>query len=289
MAEDRNTRKLYIQQYSKIAIKEMKRTGIPASIKLAQGILESGSGTSSLARTANNHFGIKCHDNWQGATVLKDDNKPNECFRKYRSPEQSWLDHSDFLTSRPRYASLFKLNKSDYKGWARGLQRAGYATNPQYAQRLIAIIEEEGLHHLDRGANLKIFSRETAATNLDPRFNYRQRTGRVNGIPCIRVQSGDTFETIAAYFNISLPKLLEYNDKQETSIRVGMNVFLKAKKNKAARAHARHRVQEGETAYWISQEYGIKLYRLLDYNYLKPNETLRPGETIFLRGYNDMQ
>ncbi|MDR2130254.1 MAG: glucosaminidase domain-containing protein [Odoribacteraceae bacterium] len=283
--ETKNARKAYIQKFSKIAIKEMVRTGIPASIKLAQGILESSSGTSPLAQEGNNHFGIKCHENWQGATIRKHDNERNECFRKYKSPEESWLDHSDFLTSRQRYASLFQLRRTDYKGWAYGLQEAGYATNSSYAERLIRIIEEEGLDALDRGEKITTGNR-VYVTNT-PHANYLERRTKVNGIPCITVREGDTFDAIATYFNIPLWKLLEYNDKRETSIRVGMNVFLKAKKNKASKSNTRHKVREGETAYWISQMYGIKLYRLLEYNYLRANDKLLPGEILTLREYND--
>ena len=144
-----DSRKAFIKKYKSIAIEEMDRTGIPASIKLAQGMLESGCGTSKLAVNANNHFGIKCH-NWNGASFTMDDDKRNECFRKYRNPEESWVDHSEFLLSRPRYAFLFDLPKTDYKGWAKGLKKAGYATASDYAQKLIKIIEEEELYQFDR-------------------------------------------------------------------------------------------------------------------------------------------
>jgi LysM repeat protein len=283
--ENKNTRREYIQKYSKIAIREMKRTGVPASVKMAQGILESGSGTSTLARKGNNHFGIKCHDNWNGATIKKHDNEPDECFRKYKSAEASWTDHGNFLASRQRYAALFRLEKTDYKGWARGLQEAGYATHPAYAERLIRVIEEERLHVLDRqvtgGRDEK-----RAYRSRDARVNYRQRVTRVNGIPCIVAREGDSFAAIASYFNISTRKLLGYNDKRETSIRPGMNVFLKAKKKKADKAHAEHRVKEGESAYWISQMHGVKYQRVLEYNRLNAGEPLVPGETISLRKYN---
>lgn len=139
----------YIKKYKDLAIQEMDRTGIPASIKLAQGILESGCGRSELSINANNHFGIKCHD-WSGPSFKKDDDRKNECFRKYKSPEQSWVDHSNFLTSRSRYSFLFELPKTNYKGWAKGLKKAGYATAPDYAQKLIRIIEEEKLFIYDR-------------------------------------------------------------------------------------------------------------------------------------------
>jgi LysM repeat protein len=219
-----------------------------------------------------------------------DDNQLNECFRRYASPEESWVDHSDFLTSRPRYAHLFRLGKNDYKAWAKGLQEAGYATNIHYARRLVTIIEEEGLHRLDEGDKGKhARTRERKEKTGYQLANYRERVVRVNGVPCVQTREGDTFEAIAVYFNIPLWKLLDINDKREPSIRPGLNVYLKAKKNKAAKAHTRHRVKTGETAYWIAQVYGIKLNRLLDYNYLRVNEPLRPGETLFLRGYNTMR
>ena len=143
-------RKEFIRKYKHIAIREMERTGIPASITLAQGILESGCGESELAVNANNHFGIKCHETWNGDTYTMDDDTRDECFRKYKNIEQSWIDHSDFLTSRPRYAGLFSIPTTDYKAWAKGLKAAGYATNPQYANMLIKIIEEEELYKFDR-------------------------------------------------------------------------------------------------------------------------------------------
>ena len=274
--ENRNARKEYIQKYSKIAVREMERTGIPASVKMAQGIVESASGTSYLAREGNNHFGIKCHENWKGATIARHDNKRNECFRGYRSAEESWADHSRFLTSRQRYAPLFRLNKTDSKGWARGLQKAGYATNPKYAEMLLRVIEEEQLYLLDKGG----MDDPTGVSN------YQRRVVKVNGIPCIRTEQGDSFAKIAAYFDIPLWRLLEYNDKQETSIRAGMNVFLKAKKKRADRKHAHHAVKEGETVYWISQMYGVRYERLLDYNRLRGDEKLLPGETLSLRKRN---
>ena len=137
-----DVRKKYIAKYKATAIEEMKKTGIPASISLAQGILESGNGMSELAVYANNHFGIKCHE-WKGASYNMDDDAKDECFRKYKNADESWKDHSEFLTGRPRYAALFKLKKDDYKGWAKGLKAAGYANNPKYAELLIKIIEEE--------------------------------------------------------------------------------------------------------------------------------------------------
>ena len=278
-------RKAFIRKYRNIAIEEMDRTGIPASITLAQGILESADGTSELARMAKNFFGIKCHD-WQGATYIMDDDKKNECFRKYRYAEESWVDHSDFLVSRSHYAPLFKLSKTDYKGWAKGLKKAGYATDPNYAQRLIQIIEDEQLYIYDKPG--KRYSRivgEVTSSIQDYGDNaYSEQVIYVNKIPCVKTKSGDTFEAIAAACGIPLKRLLRYNDKNETSIRPGMHVFLSNKKNKAARGYRFHKVKAGETMYWIAQMYGIKFYKLLQYNYMTVEDIPQPGELISLRG-----
>ena len=278
------TRKTFIKRYKNIAIQEMDRTGIPASIKLAQGILESGCGNSKLALKGNNHFGIKCHD-WKGPHIKIDDDRPNECFRKYRNPEQSWVDHSNFLTSRERYAFLFKLPKTDYKGWAKGLKKAGYATAPDYANKLIRIIEEEKLYLYDRpGRRFRPIPNELNYT-LEGGINYQQRVVYINNRPCITTKPGDTFESIAQYYDIPLKKLLRYNDKGETSIRTNMHVFLKKKRNKAPKGYNFHTVKPGENMYTISQIYGIKLKKLLQYNYMNINDRLQVGEKIALRGY----
>lgn len=261
----------------------MDRTGIPASIKLAQGMLESGCGTSKLAINANNHFGIKCH-NWNGASFTMDDDRRNECFRKYRNPEESWVDHSEFLCSRPRYAFLFDLPKTDYKGWAKGLKKAGYATAPDYAQKLIKIIEEEELYQFDRpGKKLRPIPNELNY-KLSESKNYQNQVVYINNVPCIKAKDGDTFESIAAYFNIPLNKLLKYNDKNELSIRTGMHIFLKKKKNKAPKGYTFHKTKAGDTMYMISQIYGIKYAKLLQYNYMDNGEQPQVGEMISLRG-----
>lgn len=286
------SREAFIRKYKHLAIKEMERTGIPASIKLAQGILESGCGISELSVNANNHFGIKCH-NWVGATYHMDDDKPEECFRKYKSPEQSWIDHSEFLLSRPRYASLFKIPATDYKAWARGLKAAGYATNPQYAEKLIRIIEEEHLYRYDRKvkhptvaphelAQTPAVNRPDAAQAVAS-ANYRKREEMVNGILCIRVKTGDSLENIANYYGIKLKKLLAYNDKNDYNLIPGQLVFLKKKKNKAARGYEFHRVKAGDNLYLISQMYGVKLKSLIKFNYIQNNTPLLEGEKIYLR------
>ena len=278
-----DSRKAFIKKYKNIAIEEMDRTGIPASIKLAQGMLESGCGTSKLAVNANNHFGIKCH-NWNGASFIMDDDSRNECFRKYRNPEESWVDHSEFLTSRSRYAPLFKLSKTDYKGWAKGLKKAGYATAPDYAQKLIKIIEEEELYQFDKPGKRHRQSPGELNYKLGDTKNYQSRVVYINNIPCIKVQEGDTFEGISQYFGIPLKRLLAYNDKNELSTRNGMHIFLKKKKNKAPKGYTFHKCKPGDTMYMISQIYGIKLAKLLQYNYMENGDKPQPGEMISLRG-----
>jgi len=287
-----DSRRDFIRKYKHIAIQEMERTGIPASITLAQGILESGCGASELAVNANNHFGIKCHD-WEGDTYTMDDDELNECFRKYKNAEQSWIDHSEFLLSRPRYAGLFSLKTTDYKAWAKGLKAAGYATNPKYAEMLIKIIEEEELYKYDRNIkhtvntppsiSVEKFAESVALQNRPEGINYRNREEMRNGIICIEAIPGDSFEEIAGYYGLKLKKLLQYNDKTSTQLKPGQLVYLKRKKTKAARGYEFHRVKAGDNLYEISQKYGVRLKNLLRYNYLSPDSPLTEGEKIYLR------
>ncbi len=288
------SRKEFIKKYKNIAITEMERTGIPASIKLAQGILESGCGSSPLAVNANNHFGIKCHE-WEGPTYQMDDDAPSEHFRKYEHAEQSWIDHSTFLTTRPRYADLFNIPTTDYKAWARGLKAAGYATNPQYAEMLIKIIEEEELYQYDRvitkpeekAAELQnlIAENEPVIDHEEPeKASYRNREEMRNGVLCIKAHDGDTYDKIATYYGISVRKLLAYNDTRDYSLEPGQLVFIKSKKLKAARGYEYHRVKEGETLYSISQMYGVKLRSIARYNYIDEDSQLIEGEKLYLRG-----
>ncbi|WP_237566992.1 glucosaminidase domain-containing protein [Odoribacter sp. Z80] len=292
------TRKEFIRKYKHIAIREMERTGIPASITLAQGILESGCGKSELAVNANNHFGIKCHNGWEGGTYFMDDDEKGECFRKYKNPEQSWIDHSEFLTSRPRYAGLFNLPATDYKAWAKGLKAAGYATNPRYAEMLIKIIEEEELYKYDHtvkhtgggtpSISVEEFAESIASQNRPGNISYRNREEMRNGIICIEAIAGDSFEKIARYYGIKLKKILAYNDKKDTSLKTGQLVFLKKKKNKAARGYEFHRVKRGDNLYDISQQYGVRLKNIINYNYLTADTPLTEGEKIFLRKKADI-
>ena len=192
----------YIKEYKDIAIREMKRYHIPASITLAQGLLESGAGRGTLARKSNNHFGIKCGSDWSGRTVRHDDDARNECFRAYKHAEASYEDHSKFLCKHARYASLFKLEMTDYKGWARGLKKAGYATDPRYADRLIGIIELYELHRYDTKKGAK-----WADEFPEPHQPYL-----ANDLLYIVVRKGDTFKSISKEFDISQKKLRKYND-----------------------------------------------------------------------------
>lgn len=287
------SRKEFIRKYKHIAIQEMERTGIPASITLAQGIFESGCGMSQLSQEANNHFGIKCHD-WEGDTYHMDDDAENECFRKYDHPEQSWIDHSEFLISRPRYADLFKIPSTDYKAWAKGLKAAGYATNPQYAERLIKIIEEEELYLYDHKVKhpthtpaetlpVKKTEKETTTAIQKNRVNYHKREEIKNGIPCLEIKAGDTFSAISRYYGIKLKKLMAYNDKTDSSLAVGQYIFLKRKKIRAARRYEFHRVKAGENLYLISQMYGVRLKSLIAFNYINADTPLEAGEKIYLR------
>lgn len=293
-----DSRKEFIRKYRQLAIREMERTGIPASIILAQGILESGCGRSELAVNANNHFGIKCHE-WTGETYAMDDDEGKECFRKYKTPEQSWTDHSEFLSSRPRYAGLFRLKTTDYKGWAKGLKAAGYATNPKYAELLIRIIEEEKLYKYDRNivpagegtADVTdgAVAAETAPSPQTPHSpNYRNREEMRNGLICISTVPGDTFDRIAAYYGIRLKKLLQYNDRTSPDLKAGQVVYLERKKTKAARGYEFHRVKKGERPHDIAQKYGIRLKNLLRYNYLSADDPLMEGEKLFLRKKADL-
>jgi LysM repeat protein len=289
MAKDL-TRKEYIEKYKDLAIREMERTGIPASITLAQGLLESGNGNSTLARKANNHFGIKCHD-WVGPSIKMDDDAKDECFRKYEHPYDSYKDHSKFLTTRSRYSFLFKYNSDDYKRWAHGLKKAGYATDPKYAHRLIKIIEEEQLYQLDKkDAGNDFYVEKPDNTELadvdgdlsiDP---FGARLEMANGVHYIVTKKGDTFYSIEKNLGVERKKLLRYNDlSRDYILQIDQRLYLHNKRGKAARGYNFHRVKEGETLYEISQEYGVKLKKICRYNQVKKDYKVKVGERIWLR------
>ena len=215
----------YIERYKSIAIKEMNSSGIPASITLAQGILESGNGNSSLAREANNHFGIKCTTEWKGKTILKDDDEKDDCFRVYMSSEESFRDHSEFL-KRKRYASLFELDKNDYKGWADGLKQAGYATNPRYAELLITLVERYDLDKYDRkeGQIEKIKREDKVLTEIVqhiPEEKSQEPTKSPVVMKIYEVKQGDTMYSIAKRFALTVDDLKILNDIGTSDIKMG--------------------------------------------------------------------
>ena len=209
-ALDAHTRmKVYVLQYAEMAQKEMKKYGIPASITLAQGLLESQAGMGELAVKSNNHFGIKCHKGWRGASVSHDDDAKGECFRKYKKVEQSYRDHSEFLRNRSRYSDLFKMNKRDYVSWAHGLKKAGYATDPQYAYKLISLIERYELWQFDG-------SKAPLKASKPPKQKHTYF-----------VQQGDTLYSIAKKFNLSVEKLVTINSLSSTDLAIGQQLKLK--------------------------------------------------------------
>jgi len=266
-----------------MALAEMNRTGIPASITLAQGLLESGNGKSILATKANNHFGIKCHD-WRGSSIKVDDDKRNECFRKYKDPYESYKDHSEFLTTRSRYSFLFKLKSTDYKAWAKGLKKAGYATNPKYAYMLIDIIEEEQLYLLDRHKKLPKYKSEEKPKFKKWSGDFNLRLEVANGVHFVRVVKGDTFYGLEKKMGVSRSKLLKYNELPKNYIlQVDQILYFHKKRNKAARGYNFHRVKDGESLYDIAQLYCVKLKKLRKYNGFSRRQKVSAGDKVYLR------
>ncbi len=281
----RFTREQYIQEYHEWAVMNMRNSGVPASITLAQGMHESGDGNSRLARKANNHFGIKCHD-WTGKKVYHHDDRRNECFRKYNSVYDSFSDHARFLSTRPRYAFLFDLDVTDYKGWARGLKKAGYATDPNYAKHLINIIESYELYRFDRDGGQAWRQtkrkRDDGDHVVDPFVKHEVHYN--NGIKYIKVQPDDTFSSIANEFGLRDWELPRYNDLNPRGRATDYRyLYISPKRNKAHPDHETHHVEEGETMFEISQIYGVKLKRLYKMNDMREGKDPRPGDKIELR------
>lgn len=274
----------YIDQYKDLAIEQMKRYKVPASITLAQGLLESGAGLSELARRGNNHFGIKCHT-WSGPKVYFDDDAANECFRSYSSVRDSYEDHSRFLASGRRYRSLFSLSPTDYKGWARGLKAAGYATNPKYADRLIAIIQLYGLDQYDKAKSYDRFyakhssDRQVGGASLHLIYKFNENY-------YVKARQGDTFASIAAETGISRRRLAKYNERDKNDILAeGDIVYLKKKRRKAPKEYKGrlHYVRQGQSMYTISQLYGIRLKYLYKLNRLTPDYQIKVGDSLRVR------
>lgn len=272
----------YIYKYAPIAKAEMRRTGIPASIKLAQGILESNFGNSPLATEANNHFGIKCHTGYQGKGYYMNDDAVNECFRVYEKAEDSYFDHSEFLRTRPRYADLFKLDPKDYKGWARGLKEAGYATNPQYANLLIRMIEDRKLYDFDT-ADPELA--KSLKTEKDIIKTFENKLVLFNGLKTVIVQPKQTFVDIGEKFGVSYKNMKKYNeytdDDSNYYLIPGSKVYLQNKKSKGISFS--HKVHENETMHMIAQKEGIQLKKLYEYNLMNPGDEPAIGETLMLQ------
>ncbi|MDR2359297.1 MAG: glucosaminidase domain-containing protein [Prevotellaceae bacterium] len=286
------TRAEYIALYKDLAIQQMKESGIPASIILAQGCLESGNGNSRLSVEANNHFGIKCHQSWAGERIYHDDDEQQECFRKYPSPEGSFRDHSDFLRYRDRYKFLFDLKPTDYKAWAHGLKKAGYATNPQYAERLIKIIEENQLYVYDTGVTIEVPAPSVIEAPKLAEMPHRKRAVinisrdvyERNGVRYILARTNDTYEKIAIEYDVKLRRILSFNDAAaNTILQKGQVVYIEAKKRKAAKLQPVHIADKGETLWQISQHYAVKLSSLQKFNYLQNGQEPVEGQAIYMR------
>lgn len=269
----------YIDKYSPIAISHMKKYNIPASITLAQGLLESGAGQSELTKRSNNHFGIKCHRDWKGGRVYAKDDTPNDCFRKYKRAEESFEDHSQFLVKGSRYSFLFRLSPSDFKGWARGLQKSGYATDRAYANKLIKLIEDYELYRFDQ-KNYRGATKQGAEAIQD----WSHQPFKTHGLVYVFAVDGDTYEGIAAEFNFNVKHLLKYNEVPKGfPLNATDIVYFEKKKSRADKPYFEHVVQIGESMHGISQKYGMKVKNLYkinkkDYEYV-PEE----GDVLKLR------
>lgn len=290
----------YIARYADLAVEEMYRSGVPASITLAQGLLESGYGLSELAVKGNNHFGIKCHNTWTGSKVYHDDDRKGECFRKYDSPEQSFRDHSDFLRYRDRYKFLFDLEPTDYKGWAHGLRKAGYATDPKYPEKLIRLIEEYGLHEYDvvrtEGVAGEVRQMPEPPTQLEQakpltgrgREEFRYALSRQmysqNGVPFVYSTEGETYQSIARAYGLFHKEILRFNDlNADEPLLPGTVVYLQKKKSAASAGVERYVAEDGQTLREIAQRYAVRVSSLCRRNGISEDHVLREGDVLQLR------
>jgi hypothetical protein len=285
------TRDEYIRKFYKLAISEMQRSGIPASITLAQGCWESGNGNSRLATEANNHFGIKCKSEWRGKKIYHDDDASQECFRKYAHAEASYIDHSNFLMSGSRYSFLFQLDPKDYVAWAHGLKKAGYATDPTYAQRLIKIIEEYKLHVYDEyvdNRQLASLKNETAPVKIQPstlgKTNSRHKIELRNGLRTVVVEEGDNYQSITKDLALKDWELHTYNDiEKDSKVRVNEILYIEAKYKKGNKDHRQHVAEDGDTMHYIAQRYALRIKPLLKRNRMKKGEEPVAGQIVYLR------
>ncbi|MEI6410074.1 MAG: glucosaminidase domain-containing protein [Bacteroidota bacterium] len=300
-----NAQSDYIQLYSDAAKTEMERGGVPASIVLAQGLLESSAGQSEVAKEANNHFGIKCGSDWNGKSYYKKDDDYDKngqlkesCFRKYSSVDESFLDHGQFLhdpKKHNRYGFLFNLDQTDYKGWARGLQSAGYATSPTYADQLIDLIERYRLYEYDKpgkviqpGAPPSTQTPVVKSSDGKPEVApLNSRIGRVNDVKVVLTKDGEALEDVARGYHLNPDKVVSYNDRgypPGVRLRPGTRVYIQPKKDKWRGRDADHYVREGQTMFDISQQYGVKLDKLRERNGLQQGQEPAVGEKIKIKG-----
>lgn len=288
----------YIERYSAEAIEQMHRTGVPASITLAQGILESAAGTSVLATKGNNHFGIKCHSDWKGRTMSVDDDAKGECFRVYDNPEQSYADHSDFLRFNDRYKFLFDYKTTDYKAWAYGLKTAGYATSPTYATRLVDIIERYNLSRFDSSdperipESPRVMEEPVPVKPLqldnapDETFDVSlSREFKFNGVRFIYALPGETYKEIALARGYNVGQLLSYNDEaKDRELQGSEIVYLEPKKKQAPKGLDKYIVStDGESLRDICQRFAVKMKSVCKMNSLQRDYVPREGDTIVLR------
>lgn len=282
-----STYEAYIDRYGDLAVQHMERYRIPASITLAQGILESGAGMSELARRSNNHFGIKCHRGWKGASVYAADDTPNDCFRSYTSVEDSYRDHAEFLLAGVRYRALFELSITDYKGWARGLQKSGYATDRAYANKLIKLIEDYALYRYDDPKYRKGVSRrerEERRRIEASRAIWEHQPYITHGLVYVIAVSGDTYAGIAREFGFTEGDLLKFNEvPSDFPLSEGDIVYFQKKKARADKPYEFHTVQVGESMYSISQQYGIRMRDLYRINKKSYEYVPEEGDLLKLR------
>lgn len=285
----------YVEKYAAIAVDEMYRSGVPASITLAQGMLESGNGESKLATQGKNHFGIKCHKGWTGKSMKVDDDARGECFRVYDSVEESYRDHSDFLRYRDRYKFLFDLDRTDYKGWAYGLKKAGYATDPSYAAKLIRYIEDNNLSRFDvlkevEAEEMPLPPHRIEApvlTMSDEEFHFplTRELYSVNGVPFVYSLEGETYKSIAKHYHLFHREILRFNDlKRDVPLAPGTVVYLAHKKNHSPKGLDKYIVEEdGEDFHAICQRFALKEKAVLKMNGLSKAPSLREGDELKLR------
>ena len=284
----------YIERFKDVAMMCAQQYGVPASITLAQGLLESGAGQSNLARKAHNHFGIKCHRSWQGPTMVVGDSSQSICYRNYGKDEDSYLDHARFLQGK-RYARLYELDPTDYKGWARGLQQCGYAENPAYANLLISIIEKYGLNQYDTGQPVMAhrqrlkpdpsLGHDDASTRKSAKFLPHHHLHRKWGLHYVIADQGDTYESIATEFSLKPRDLRQMNDVPDAYAvpGVGDMVWVEKKAKQAPADFAVYTVRRGDDLWLVSQAFGLRLKSLARMNDLPTDAVLQPGQKLRLQ------